>query len=167
MEHYGIRGASNICFKSYLTNRKQHTYHGGIISIEKLIEYAVPHGPVLGPFLFIIFINDLDQAIEKRSVHHSADDTNLLLIDKSLKKINKYINRDLKCAVDWIRANKLSLNTSKTEILIKRRNTIITKPLNFRISGQKIELSKSVKYLGIILQDDLYWNLHVSQHAKN
>ena len=91
------------------------------------------------------------------SVHHFSDDTNLLLIDKSLKKINKYINRDLKCAVDWIRANKLSLNTSKTEIvLFKTRNKIITKRLNFRISGQKIELSKSVKYLGIIQQDDLY-----------
>ena len=166
LEHYGIRGVSNIWFKSYFTNRKQHTYHGGIISDEKLIEYGVPQGSVLGPLLFIIFINDFHQAIEKSSVHHFAD-TNLLLIDKSLKKINKCINRDLKCAVDWIRANKLSLNTSKTEIvLFKTRNKIITKHLNFRISGQKIELSRSMKYLGIILQDDLYWNLHLSQLCK-
>ena len=118
LEHYGIRGVSNIWFKSYLTNRKQHTYHGGIISDEKPIEYGVPQGSVLGPLLFIVFIYDLHQPIEKSSVHHFADDTNLLLIDKSLKKINKYINRDLKCAVDWIRAKKLSLNTSKTEIVL-------------------------------------------------
>ena len=105
--------------------------------------------------------------VKKSSVHHFVDDTNLLLIDKSLKKINKYINRDLKCAVDWIRANKLSLNTSKTEKeLFKTRNKIVTKHLNFRLSGQKIELSKSVKYLGVILQDDLYWNLHLSQLCK-
>ena len=133
---------------------------------EKLTEYGVPQGSFLGPLLFIIFINNLHQAIEKSSVHHFADDTNLLLIDKSLKKINKYISRDLKCIVDWIRA-KLSLNTSKTEIvLFKTRNKIITKCLNFCISRQKIELSKSVKYLGIILQDDLSWNLHLSQLCK-
>ena len=89
------------------------------------------------------------------------------MIDKSLKEINKYITRDLKCAVYWIRANKLSLNTNKTEIvLFETRNKIINKHLNFCISGQKIELSKSVKYLGIILQDDLYWNLHLSQLCK-
>ena len=100
LEHYGIRGVSNIWFKSYLTNWKQHTYHEGIISDEKLIEYGASQGSVLGPLLFIIFINDLHKVIEKNSVHHFADDTNVLLIDKSLKKIKKYISRDLKYAVD-------------------------------------------------------------------
>ena len=82
LEHYGIRGVSNIWFKSYLTKREQHTYHGGIILDDKLIEYRVLQGSVLGPLLFIIIINYLYQAIETSSVHHSADDTNLLLIDK-------------------------------------------------------------------------------------
>ena len=59
-----------------------------------------------GPSFLIIFINDFHQAIETSAVHHFTDDTNLLLVDKSLKKINKSINKDLKCAVDWIRANK-------------------------------------------------------------
>ena len=67
-----------------------------------------------------------------------------------------------------IRANKLSLNTSKTEIvLFKTRNKIITKCLKFLISRQKIELLRSVKYIGIILQDDLYWNLYLSQKTKS
>ena len=65
-----------------------------IISDDKLIEYWAPQGSVLGPALFMIFNNDLHQAIEKSSVLHFADDTNLLVIDKSLKKISKCINRD-------------------------------------------------------------------------
>ena len=82
------------------------------------------------------------KSIEFSSVHHLTDDTNLILTDKSMKKINKHINRDLKLVVQWIRTNKLSLNTSKTELITN--------------SGQKIKPSSQVKYLGIILHDDLH-----------
>ena len=82
----------------------------------------------------------------------------------NLKKINKHINRDLKLTVDWIRANKLSLIASKTEIvLFKPRNKKITKQLNFRVSGQKIKQSIQVRYLGLILQDDLHWDAHLTK----
>ena len=75
------------------------------------------------------------------------------------KKINKHINIDLKLTVDWIRANKPSLNASKTEIvLFKLRNKKITKYFNFRDIGQKIKKSSEVRYLGVILQDDLHWD---------
>ena len=74
--------------------------------------------------------------VEFSTGHHFADDTNMLLIEISLKKMNRYINRDLKLVVEWIRADKLSLNTSKTELAIfKSRHKKITKHLNFRISG--------------------------------
>ena len=107
------------------------------------------------------------KSIEFSSVHHLTDDTNLILTDKSMKKINKHINRDLKLVVQWIRANKLSLNTSKTELVIfKPKNEIITKHFNFRISGQKIKPSSQVKYLGIILHDDLHWNSHLTKLRK-
>ena len=103
------------------------------------MKYGVPQGSVLGPLLFILFINDLHKAVEFSSVHHFADDTNLILTDKSMKKINKHINGDLKLVVEWIRTNRLSLNTSKTELVIfKSKNKIITKHLNFCITGQQI-----------------------------
>ena len=86
-EHYGIRGVSNIWFKSYLTNRKQYGYHGGIISDDKLIEYEIPQESVLGSLLLIIFINNLAQTIEKSSVNHFADYANLIMFGKSFKKI--------------------------------------------------------------------------------
>ena len=133
------------------------------------MNYGVPQGSVLGPLLFILFINDLNKAIEFSSVHHFADDTNFILTDKSMKKINinKHINRDLKLVVECIRVNRLSLNTSKTELVIfKSKNKIIMKNLNFRISGQKIKPSSQVKYLGIIQQDDLHWNSHLTKLRK-
>ena len=129
--------------------------------------YGIPQRSVLGPLLFILFINDLHRAVEFSSVHHFADATNLILTDKSMENINKHINRDLQLVVEWVRANRLSLNTSKTELLIfKPKNKITTKRLNFCISGQKIKPSFQVKYLEIILQDDLHWNSHLTTLRK-
>ena len=103
-----------------------------------------------------MFINDLHKEVEFSSVLHFADDTILLPIDISLKKIKKHISKYLKLTADWIRVNKLSLNASKTEIvLFKPRNKKITKQINFCVSGQKIKQSSQVRYLGVILQDDL------------
>ena len=100
--------------------------------------YGIPQRSVLGPLLFILFINDLHRAVEFSSVHHFADATNLILTDKSMENINEHINRDLQLVVEWVRANRLSLNTSKTELLIfKPKNKITTKNLNFCISRQK------------------------------
>ena len=167
MTHYGIRGVANKWFQSFLEDRKQFTSVQGSKSAEKPIKYGVPQGSVLGPLLFILFINDLHKAVEFSSVHHFADYTNPLFIEKPLKKINKHINRKLKLTVDWIRENKLSLNASKTEIvLFKPRNKKFTPQLNFRVSGQKIKRSIQIRYLEVILKDDLLWDAHLTKLEK-
>ena len=168
LAYYGVRGTENKWFKTYLTNRKQHVTVSDQTSDNALIEFGVPQGSVLGPLLFLIYINDLNQAIKFSRVHHFADDANLLLVDNSLKKINKHINHDLKLLTTWLRANRISLNTSKTEILLFRpkskRN--ITKHLNFRISGQYIPRTTQVKYLGFTMNEHLDWDLYFSQLKK-
>ena len=122
------------------------------------MNYGVPQGSVLGPLLFLIYINDLNKAIQFCTTHHFADDTNLLYIGKTLKKIQKYVNLDLKFLCKWLKANKISLNASKTELIIFRDpRKISTYDLKIKIDGKKLFPSKFVKYLGIYIDRHLSW----------
>ena len=80
------------------------------------IKHGVPHGSVLGPLVFLIYINDLHKAIKYSYVYHFADDTSFIHSSTSLKKLNKNINHDLKLLCEWLRANKISLNANKSEL---------------------------------------------------
>ena len=113
LNHYAIRGVSNDWFKSYLSNRNQYVSINGFDSGLTSINCDVSQGSVLGPLLFLLYINDLNQAIEFCKVHHFADDTNLLCRSKSIKKLNKLVNTDLKHLVNWLNANKISLVIKK------------------------------------------------------
>ena len=96
MNHYRIRGVSNDWFKPYLSNRNQYVSINGFDSGLTSINCGAPQGSVLGPLLFLLHINDLNQAIKFCKVHHFADDINLLCLSKSIKKLNKLVNTDLK-----------------------------------------------------------------------
>ena len=125
--HYGIRGASYQWFKSYLSDRKQFVSINGFNSSPLSVKCGVPQGSILGPLLFLIYINDLHQSIKKSTVHHFADDTNILHINKSYKKLCLNINHDLTCLSNWLRANKLALNVKKnrnSSISFNKKNNI-------------------------------------------
>ena len=118
---------------------------------------------MLGPLLFLLYINNLNKAVVHSKVHHFADDTNFLYASHSLKNLNKTVNFDLSNLVQWLRANKISLNVNKTEIVVFRSPTKqIYKNLNFRLSGQKIEPKRCTKYLGVIIDEHLSFNEYMN-----
>ena len=163
LEYYGIRGIPHDLIKSHLTNRKHYTHINGVNSNTLTGTHGVPQGSVLGPFLFLIYINDVSRVIQHSEMHHFADDTNLLYSSNSMTKIIRYINHKLKVVVHWLRANRISLNVDKTEIVIFRpKGKDITKKLNFRITDQQIYISKQVKYLRLMLDESLIWLSHIN-----
>ena len=113
LEHYSICGVANEWFKSYLSIRKQYVSINGYDSNLADVKFGVPQGSVLGPLLFLVYINDLNQALTFCKVHHFADDTNLIHFSKSVNRLNKYVNLDLKNLTYWLNANRISLNVKK------------------------------------------------------
>jgi len=171
LEHYGIRGLANKWFSSYLTNRKQNVKIGNFTSQTKDIKHGVPQGSVLGPLLFLVYINDLHTCIQHSTTRHFADDTNLLFsTDKSKprnKNIVRNLNKDLNYLNHWLLANKISLNATKTELIFFRNKHTKIPQTNIKLNGVKLYNTNETKYVGIIFDEHLTFNSHMkTMNAK-
>ena len=120
LEFYGIRGVPNLWFKNYLRERSQFVSINGVDSSEKNIKCGVPQGTVLGPLLFLIFINDMPNSNNFFTLLF-ADDTTFQISGKDPKILFEIANKELSKAATWFRANKLTLNTSKTKFIVFRK----------------------------------------------
>ena len=113
-----------------------------------------------------MYINDLNIAIPNCKVYHFADDTNLLSIGHSIKKLNKLVNKNLKHLTNWLNANKISINASKTELVFfKPKRKFISFNLKVKLGKKRIFPSDSVKYLGVKIDKQLNWKTHVNDIA--
>ena len=139
LEYYGVRGISNKWFALYLSNRKQFVSINIYKSSLADVKCGVPQGSILGPLLFLIYINDLHAAIKYSEVHHFADDTNLLNFNSCVKSINKQVNYDLKNLSNWLKANKILLNVGKTElVLFTSSKKQLDCDLKIRLNGKRL-----------------------------
>ena len=109
---YGLSEISVAWFESYLSNRQQSTYVNGVISAPLPVKCGVPQGSILGPLLFILFINDMDQSISYCSAHMYADDTTFYIEGKSVEDLNSKLNEDMANVSKWCTNNKLVINSN-------------------------------------------------------
>jgi hypothetical protein len=151
LSFYGVSDSSLKLIKSYLSNRLQYVSIKNKCSRMKTVETGVPQGSILGPFFFIIYINDLPKNINVNSVIY-ADDTTLLAMHQNLNYLTEITQQAEKSAYEWFSSNKLSCNTEKTQYL-----TLSLK--------QEIDF-KSVKLLGINIDSKLNWSIHVETVCK-
>ena len=133
----------------------------------KVLHHGVPQGSVLGPLLFILYINDLHFAIKHSNVYHFADDTNLLHINETIKKTKKYLNFDLKNLHKWLLANKISLNCNKTELIFFHKpRTKIPENIKIKLNGTTLKHTHAIKYLGVYLDETLSGNRHCTELSR-
>ena len=165
LEYYGIRGLALQWFKDYLTNRKQYVCYNNVSSSLMNVTCGVPQGSILGPLLFILYVNDIANCSSILYFILFADDTNIFYSSKSHSDLMKIINEELAKLSDWFRANKLSLNAKKTNYIIFGNKNKTCFDLNFHISinGNSLERVFNTKFLGVFVDDALSWKYHVSQ----
>ena len=117
LEFYGIRGKALDWCKNYLTDRKQYVHYRNKNSSSERIECGVPQGSVLGPLLFIIYTNDLPDSLNGAKSILFADDTTIYISFNNISNLYRDMNIELDNITDWFRANKLSLNVTKTNYM--------------------------------------------------
>ena len=117
LEHYGIRGITKDWFTSYLENRKQFVSIGSSVSDELVVLCGVPQGSVLGPLLFLLYMNYFNNSSKVFDFHIFADDSNLFCTNKSILDMEQVVNNNIVNINSWFNYNKLSLNIDKTNFV--------------------------------------------------
>ena len=167
LEHYGIRGIAHLWFKNYLTDRKQIVKYNDVRSNKMIIKAGVPQGSILGPILFLLYINDIENSSKLLSFILFADDTTILCSNRCLKSLNNTMQTEIHKVTEWLNVNKLSLNIKKTKfILFRSTNKKPKHKLKLSINDEDIQQVKNTTFLGIIIDECLTWSEHVTQVAK-
>ena len=174
LNHYGIRGVANEWIRSYLTNRKQYVSYNKHSSTLLDVTCGVPQGSILGPLLFILYINDIANALPTGNVLSFADDTTLYLSHTEIKSLFKNANSHMKNLYKWLCVNMLCLNADKTKYII-----ICPKQRKYNQTNQRLTINeqeitqikstgreKSIKFLGIHFDEHMTWKFHI-QHINN
>ena len=167
LHYYGIRGIALEWFRSYLSSRKQFVMFNGIKSVYKDVQCGVPQGSVLGPILFLLYINDIVNVSDVLFPILFADDSNVFISGNNIDTIIQSMNAELEKLMVWLSINKLSLNIGKTNYMIfspPRKKPLATNPVIIR--GTEIKQISETKFLGVVVDDKLSWKNHINYISR-
>lgn len=165
--NYGIRGKAYNLITSYLSNRLHRVKVNGKTSKFKTVNTGVPQGTILGPLLFLIYINDMLSELQDGDIISYADDTAIIATGKNWSEVETKMNRYLQIIAIWLALNKLSLNTRKT-VYMEFGNYCNSTPKNMNINIQNKTIARvdNTKYLGIQFDSNMKWDIHTMNIYK-
>ena len=171
LQHYKIEGPLYELLANYLTNRKQFISYGENKQTDFVnVTCGVPQGSILGPLLFLIYINDLNNVSSKLNTIKFADDTNLVVTGKDIKSLFAIMNNELKIIFEWCKANKLSLNEDKTMFTlfhsVRHTDNLSLRMPTLTINNYPVKRVHSTRFLGVILDEHITWKSHIDFISK-
>ena len=168
LQHCGICGQALEWYRSYLTGRNQFVAYTNSNSITQEMECGVPQGSVLGSLLFIIYTNDLSNALRYCRCVLFADDTTLYYSSRDLAIAVRHITTDLENLTEWFKSNKLALNIAKTNFMLisKKHPKPNDDTINLSLANKTINKVTSTKFLGMMIDHKLNWEVHLN-YTKN
>lgn len=174
LEKIGVRGLPLKLFESYLDDRKQRVKIDCRLSDDLAVNYGVPQGSILGPTLFLVYINDLClQQLDCGKIFSFADDTALFFSGDSWKDVFEIAQKGFSNVSTWLQRNVLTLNVSKTKYIAFAHKSNLLPPPNLAITAHACNTTtsncfcptllrcESIKYLGIIIDQNLNFKLHI------
>ena len=164
LEFYGIRGIALQWFKHYLSGRKQYVMHNNTQSSMQYITCGVPQGSVLGPLLFLIYINDIPNCLKHSKSIVFADDTTIFTSCNNMNTLYNNMNGDLANLINWFKANKLSLNIAKTNYIPFPSSKYVNVGDNLKLYAGADEIIRNArcKCICIVIYDKLCWLDHIN-----
>ena len=159
LDHYGVKGKTNRWIRNFLQHRTQQVVLEGQTSEEVEVDSGVPQGSVLGPSMFLFYVNDLSDSLSS-SVRLFADDTIIYLTIQSEDDTNQ-LQGDLDKLAEWSKAWSMELNTEKCQVITVTRNHTVVNH-QYRLNDTILKSVTSAKYLGVTLTSDLTWNTHIT-----
>ena len=164
----GVKGVEGNWFKSYLSNRNQRVSINGTNSNSCNITSGVPQGSILGPLLFLLFINDMPDYIKHSTVDMYADDTLIYVSNHNVNEIENCLNEDLVSLTKWLDNNLMKANVSKTKVMLlgTPNKTSKCNHINVLMNGTAVENVNTFKYLGVTIDANLKWNDQVKNICR-